>query len=136
MRIAAFALLGCLAGCSLTTGGSNGECSRDSQCGDDVCARSNECMSRSAVRPVAVRWTINGAAADATACAAHPNLYVQFESADYGDTLRIAPVPCQDGAYTIDKVPKRYLQVELGFQGGASDISPIESAQVQFDLFQ
>ena|SRR5689334_17924162 len=136
MRIAAFALLGCLAGCSLTTGASSGECQRDSQCGDDVCAHSRECLARSAVRDIVVRWTINGAVADATSCAAHPNLYLQFESADYGDTLRVTSVPCIDGVYPIAKLPKRYLQVELGFQGTVSDVSPIETSQVQFDLFQ
>jgi hypothetical protein len=136
MRIAAFALLGCLAGCSLTTGGSSGECQRDSQCGDDICARGGECLSRTAVREVQVHWTINGATADATACTARPNMYLQFESADYGDTLRVTSVPCYRGVYSIDRLPKRYVQVELGFQGGASDVSPIETSQVQFDLFQ
>jgi hypothetical protein len=40
------------------------------------------------------------------------------------------------GVTTFDRVPKRYVQVELGFQGGASDVSPIETSQVQFDLYQ
>lgn len=136
MRIAAFALLGCLAGCSLTTGGSSSECQRDSQCGDDICARSGDCLPRTALREITVHWTVNGAAPDATSCAAHPNLYLQFESADYGDTFRVVSVPCKDGNYTVDRLPKRYVQVELGFQGGTGDVSPIEASQVQFDLFQ
>jgi hypothetical protein len=139
MRYAALALMACLAGCSLTPGGSS-ECNSDSQCGDDVCARSGECLPRSSVRGVTVKWTVNGLAAGASACTAHPNLYLQFDGADYGDTLRFAPVPCVAGSYFIDKLPSRYMQVEIGFQGsaGAGDVSSIDIAtsQAQLDLFQ
>lgn len=136
MRIAAFALLACLAGCSLTSGSSS-ECNSDSQCGDDVCARSGECLPRSSVRALTVRWTVNGTAASAATCTS-AHLYLQFDGTDYGDTLRFAPVECSTGSFLIDKLPKRYLQVELGFEGGAGDVSSIEaaSALVQFDLSQ
>jgi len=138
MRIAAFALMAGLVGCSLTPSGSGGECQSDSQCGDDVCARSGECLARSNIRSVTIKWTVNGVAADASSCTAHPDLYLQFDGADYGDTLRFAPVPCREGSFFIDKLPKRYMQVELGSEGGASDVSPIDkaTAQAQFDLFQ
>ena len=137
MRIAALALMAGLVGCSLTPSGSGGECQSDSQCGDDVCARSGECLARSNIRSVTVTWTVNGAPADAASCTAHPDLYLQFDGADYGDTLRFAPVPCREGRFPIDKLPKRYVQVELGSEGGASDVSPIDraTAQAQFDLF-
>jgi hypothetical protein len=136
MRFGVLALIACLAACSLTPSGS--ECSSDSHCGDDVCARSGECLARSAVRAVTVKWTVNGAAADAISCTEHPDLYLQFESADYGDTFRVAPVPCRAGLYSIDKLPRRYLQVELGVDGGSGDVSPIDlaTAQAQFDLLQ
>jgi len=135
MRIAAFALMAGLVGCSLTPSG--GECQSDSQCGDDVCARSGECLARSNIRSVTVTWTVNGAPADAASCTTHPDLYLQFDGADYGDTLRFAPVPCREGRFPIDKLPKRYVQVELGSEGGASDVAPIDkaTAQAQFDLF-
>jgi hypothetical protein len=129
------ALMACLAACSLTPSGS--ECSSDSHCGaDDVCARSGECLAKTAVRAVTVKWTVDSTAADAVSCAAHPDLYLQFESADYGDTFRVAPVPCSAGSYSIDKLPRRYLQVELGVDGGTGDVSPIDlaTAQAQFDL--
>ena len=137
MRYGALALLAWLAGCSLTSS-SGGECVNDSQCGDDVCARSGECLARSNIRSVTIKWTVNGVAADAASCTAHPDLYLQFDGADYGDTLRFAPVPCREGSFFIDKLPKRYVQVELGSEGGASDVSPIDkaTAQAQFDLFQ
>jgi hypothetical protein len=146
MRIAAFALLACLAGCSLTSG-SGGECDNDSQCGDDVCARSGECLARASVRSVRVSWTINGAAADLASCTtpngAPANLYIQFDGAEYGDVLRFTQVVCSSGLYTVDKLPKRYQQVELGFEGGSGDVASIRSSrtdtagtEVQFDLFR
>src|SRR5262249_18385617 len=136
MRFAVVALAASLAGCSLTPG-SGGECASDSQCGDDVCARTNECLPRSSVEQVMVKWTMNGAAADATTCPSHANLYLQFDSSDCGDPLRYAPVPCRQGSYFIDKLPKRYVQVELGFEGHTGDVSSLDAAtgQVQFDLF-
>jgi hypothetical protein len=138
MRFAALALTAGLAGCSLATGGSGGECQSDSQCGDDVCARSGECLARSMVREVTVRWTVNGAPASSSSCAAHPDLFLQFDGADYGDTLRFAPVACREGSFFVDKLPKRYVQVELGSEGGAGDVSSIDAATAQalFDLFQ
>lgn len=138
MRFAALALMAGLAGCSLTTSGSGGECQSDSQCGDDVCARSGECLARSSVREVTIKWTVNGVTADPSSCAVHPDLYLQFDGADYGDTLRYAPVPCRQGSFFVDKLPKRYTQVELGSEGGAGDISSIDvaTAQAQFDLSQ
>jgi hypothetical protein len=138
MRIAVLALMAGLAGCSLTSSGSGGECQTDAQCGDDVCARSGECLARSNVREVTIRWTVNGVTADSASCTAHPDLYLQFDGADYGDTLRFAPVVCRQGSFFIDKLPKRYVQVELGSEGGAGDVTSIDAAtaQAQFDLFQ
>ena len=140
MRFAVLALagvtsLGGLAGCSLTPSGGV-ECHSDVQCGDDVCARSGECLTRSSVREVTIKWTINGVAASAESCAAHPDLYIQFYGDAYGDTLRV-PVSCRDGSYSATAVPKRYLQVELGVDGGTADVSQIDaSGRVQLDLFQ
>ncbi|HEU4729944.1 MAG TPA: hypothetical protein VFT22_18735 [Kofleriaceae bacterium] len=141
MRFPALALMACLAGCSLSPGGSvGGECNSDSQCGEDVCAQSGECLARANVRGVTVRWTVNGAAPSDASCSEHPTLYLQFDGTDYGDTLRLAPVACQQGSVTIGKLPRRYGQVEIGFEGsaGAGDVSSIDttSAQAQLDLFQ
>jgi hypothetical protein len=138
MRIAAFALMAGLAGCSLPPSEGGSECQTDSQCGDDVCARSGECLVRSTVREVTVKWTVNGAPADESSCASNPDLFLQFDGADYGDVLRFAPVPCRLGSFFIDKLPKRFVQVELGSEGGVGDISAIDAAtaQAQFDLSQ
>jgi hypothetical protein len=137
MRYAGLALMACLAGCSLTPG-TGGECVNDSQCGDDVCTRGGECAARTNVRAVTVKWTVEGTAAGATSCTVHPDLYLQFNGTDYGDTLRFEPVVCSQGSFFIDKLPKRYQQVELGVQGGTGTRLTIDavSAQASFDLFQ
>ncbi len=134
MRFVVPALMACLAACSLTSTG--GECVRDDQCGDDMCARSGECLSASSLRQVTVKWTVDGKAASAASCAAHPDLYIQFEGPDYGDTLRYAPVPCSLGSFFVDKLPKRYQQVELGLENSTGDVTSIDvaTAQAQFDL--
>ena len=138
MRFAAFALMASLAGCSLTGTGNGGECVRDDQCGDDLCARSGECLSSSNLRQLTVKWTVNGASASASTCTVHPDLFVQFDGPDYGDTLRFAPVPCSQGSFFVDKLPKRYLQVELGVENTTGDVTSIDTGtgQAQFDLFQ
>lgn len=138
MRYLALAVMACLAGCSLVPGTPRGECVSDSQCGDDVCARGGECTARANVRAVMVKWTIEGAAADATTCASHPNLFLQFDGADYGDTLRFEPVTCRQGSFFVDVLPRRYQQVELGIEGAAGNVVAIDAgtAQAQFDLLQ
>jgi len=138
MRYAAYVLMACLAGCSLTSGGTGGECVSDSQCGDDVCARGGECTARTNVRDVMVKWTVGGVPADATTCSSHPDLFLQFDGPDYGDTIRFAPVTCVQGLFNIDKLPKRYQQVELGDEGSTGNVLSIDAktAQAQFDLLQ
>ena len=137
MRFAGLALMACLAGCSLAPG-PGGECVNDSQCGDDVCTRGGECVARSSVRSVRVKWTIDGAAASLATCDTHRALYLQFNGTDYGDTLRFEPVVCSQGSFFVDKLAKRYQQVELGIQGGTGTVQSIDpvTAQAQIDLFQ
>jgi hypothetical protein len=136
MRFAALALIACLTGCSLTSSSSGGECVSDSQCGDDVCTRGGECLARGNVRGVMVKWTVEGTAASVTSCDTHPDLYLQFNGTDLGDTLRFEPVACSQGQFFIDKLPKRYLQVELGVAGRTGNMVAIDaaSAQARFDL--
>lgn len=135
MRTAALLLMACLGGCSLSSGG--GECVSDSQCGDEICTRSNECTPRANVRSVLVKWTIEGVAATSTSCSAHPFLSLQFDGTDYGDMLRFEQVACSQGQFNVDKLPKRFGRVELGFDGSSSTVLPIDAVtgQVQFDLF-
>jgi hypothetical protein len=138
MRFAAFALMACLSGCSLSPSDSGSECTTDAQCGDDVCARTGECLQKSSVRSVKVDWTIDGAAPASTACADHPDLYLQFDGFEYGDAIRFAPVACTEGSFFVDKLPTRYQQVEMGVEGsGGGDAATIDpsTARAQLDLF-
>jgi hypothetical protein len=137
MRSAALTLMACLAGCSLTSS-SGAECVNDSQCGDDLCTRAGECAARSSVRSVVVMWTLQGAAANATSCSAHPDMFLQFDGSDSGDTLRFEQIACAQSQFSVDKLPKRYAQVELGFAGSTTVVQSIDphTAQALFDLFR
>lgn len=101
-------------------------CESDSQCGANVCARNGECLPASEVRSVRVTWTIRGAPANATTCASMPSLYIQFDGSTVQDSFGYAPVPCQEGVFSIDKLPSRFAQVELGVEGGPLTIGDIQ----------
>ncbi|HVK89013.1 MAG TPA: hypothetical protein VM513_33060 [Kofleriaceae bacterium] len=130
--LAGLALASLLAGCPSTTGG---ECLNDPDCeGSEVCGRDGTCASSSSVRQVTVMWTVNGAPATMTSCAAHPDLFVTFHAGP-GDTLGYAPVPCFTGQFNIDKLPLRFTSAELGVDGSAmSSTKAITGATVAFDL--
>jgi hypothetical protein len=144
MRFAALALtastlVATMSGCSLSPSDSP-ECTNDSQCGDDVCARTGECMGRTAVHSMTIQWTVNGStAASASECVDHPNLFLQFDGSDYGDSIQFSPVVCTEGQFTIDKLPARYQKVQVGVEGlgGPIDESMFgTNSRVVFDLFQ
>lgn len=133
MRALAVALLAC-AGCP---GGSGGDCMVDSDCGGNaVCARTGECLAASEVWPVRVTWTIRGAPASDAACAPTPSFYVQFAGTGLNDTFGYAPVPCKAGLFTVDKLPRRFVSVEIGVENGASDAQAFDAnGNASFDLF-
>ena len=124
--VTAIALAG-LAGCPLSNS-SGGECQIDRDCSSgDVCARDEMCAAASTVRQVTAVWTIRGADANVTTCAAHPDLYIQFIGNDLSDTLGFSPVPCMNGQFTVDKLPDRFRQVQLGVEGGVHDTRTIDA---------
>jgi len=89
-------------------------CQSDSECGSGyVCARTFECMSPSQVQAIHVVWTLQGAAASQTSCSNSPDLEIEF-SGSYANPWGYAPVPCMEGKFTIDKMPKEYSYVNLG----------------------
>jgi hypothetical protein len=125
MRFAVVLLL--LVGCKEDTTG-NG-CQQDTDCGaNNVCARDETCQPASDVRKVTAKWTIRGMPADVVTCT-QPNLYIQFDGPDYGDTLGFEPVPCVQGQFNVDKLPVRYGQVELG----VADQPPMDTAPIDAD---
>ena len=102
------------------TGGTGGPISQgsssDESCGTgNVCARDGECLAAGDVRIIHVAWTVNGQAAGTTSCAQFPNLDITFlgDSSNGTDQFGFAPVPCMEGKFTVDKMPKRYVEVAL-----------------------
>ena len=118
-------------------GGGSFGCHQDSDCGADVCARDGECLPAADVRMVKVTWTIRGAAANATSCAATPDFYLQFDGPTQNDTFGYTPVPCAAGQFSIDKLPTRFDQVELGVDNRFNDVARIAAATglATFDLY-
>jgi hypothetical protein len=99
------------------TGGTGGPisygCTSDTACGSGyVCARDGECLASTDVRIIHVSWTVKGQPASASTCATNPNLDITFLGTS-GDQFGFAPVPCMEGKFTVDKMPKRYAQVSL-----------------------
>jgi hypothetical protein len=120
-----------LGGCPSPSGG---ECTQDRDCDSgEVCARDGWCSSPASVRQVTVTWTVNGAAASAATCSAHPDLFIAYHAGP-GDQLGFAPVPCHIGQFNVDKLPSRYTVVELGEESGPSMTKAINGASVAFDL--
>jgi hypothetical protein len=129
------ALLLLLAGCPLATGPSTGECEKDGDCAGNVCARDGFCYPDSQVRAVMTTWTIKGQPASKTSCGPVTDLQISFTGGEAGEELGYAPVPCENGQWLMDKLPRTYTAVELGKENGLLDTLPIgASGIVTFDL--
>lgn len=132
VRIFALVLL---AGCPLTTGPSTGECKTDGDCAGNVCGRDDLCYPPAELREVRTTWTIRGMAADPVTCSGHSDLMIGFSGGAGGESLAYAPVPCENGQWLMDKLPRAYSSVELGRKDGIPDIKSIgASGAVAFDL--
>jgi len=109
------------------------QCS-DSACSPDICTRNGECDAASDVRTLHVTWTVNGLPAGAANCSSFPDLELDFIS-DFGDSFGFAPVPCMEGQFSIDRIPMRFTQVELGELSGQSESAFVDgNNDVMFDL--
>ena len=113
------------------------DCMIDSDCGGGtVCARDGECLASSDVWSVKVSWTIRGSAANASTCASSPSFYLQFDSPVQQDTFGYEPVPCDQGSFLVDKLPRRFVQVEIGENNRFLDAQPISAGgSASFDLY-
>jgi hypothetical protein len=125
-----------LAACPAGDSSQFNNCTDDSQCSGQVCARDGECIDSSDVRGVKVLWTLNGAAADATTCASTPDFYLEFYDTTYGYDFGYAPVPCMQGQFFIDKIPTRYTAVGLSSDSTTfTQTQSIDASnQASFDL--
>jgi len=106
-------------------GGSGGNtgygCQSDSACGSGyVCARNGECTIASGVRVVHANWTVKQQIASDATCVNSKSLDITFSTNENIDTFGFAPVPCNAGKYTIDKLPMRYTLVTLARAGDYS----------------
>jgi hypothetical protein len=111
-RALAFVLLaGCVAGCLGRSGSPPGDCGG---CGSDlVCTRDHRCLPPDEVRAIHIRWTVSGAPASPTSCAAAPDLVLDLRGGS-GLHLGFEPVPCAAGVFTIDRLSIDYDTVQLG----------------------
>jgi len=113
MRLALLGVVSLLAGCPVQ----GNECTVDLECDDGlVCARDHACAATSEVREVKAQWTINGGPAS-DGCSDR-DLYIEFRAQDRNDSLGFSPVPCFTGQFIVDKLPLRFIAVELGVDGG------------------
>jgi hypothetical protein len=100
-------------------------CGSDSVCDSgEVCARNGACFLTSMVRPIHVSWTLDEMPASAQTCSGSPDLTIDFAgtaSGEFSDHLRFAPVPCEAGRYSIDKLPTTFRSVSLDGRGVIGD---------------
>jgi hypothetical protein len=101
-----------LVGCVRPSSGPPGQCGNG--CGADlVCTRDGQCLPPDEVRAVHINWTVSGAPASATSCAAAPDLRLDFRNRS-GAQFGFEPVPCAQGKFTVDVLPTDYDTVLLG----------------------
>lgn len=107
------------------SGGTGGYgCQSDAACGTgNVCARNGECTTASNVRIVHAEWTLRDQVASDTSCTGARSLEITFSTSG-GEMFGFAPVPCNAGKFTVDKLPTRYTMVTLSragdYYGGAT----------------
>lgn len=92
----------------------DGECRTDGDCGASLlCARDLTCESASDLIVAHVNWTVSGKVANPTSCVHAPDLDITFATTnDYH--FGFSPVPCDQGRFTVDKLPRWYTRVGLG----------------------
>jgi hypothetical protein len=99
---------------------SQGSCRGGRGCdAPEVCARNSECLPADQVRAVHVMWTVSGRPASPTSCSAAPDLQIMLNSFDGPGGVSWAPVPCEIGKFSIDRLPISFDRVWLGRESGA-----------------
>lgn len=95
--------------------GAGGFCMTQSDCArGDVCARDSRCWAPSEVRAISVTWTVAGQAANATTCEAVGDFEIDFAANMYGaHVLGFSPVPCAQGKFPVDRLPRALSYVAL-----------------------
>lgn len=90
--------------------------------GDEVCARNDACLPPDQVRAVHVMWTVAGQPASVTGCAASRALRIRMNRVDGAERgVNWAPVPCEAGKFSVDRLPRSYDHVWLGRESGGGE---------------
>jgi hypothetical protein len=108
-RALAFVLF---AGCGHPSSSPSDDCGGGCR-SDLVCTRDHRCLPAGEVRAIHVTWTVSGAPASPTSCAAAPDLVLDLRSRA-GPHLGFEPVPCVEGEFTVDRLSTDYDTVQLG----------------------
>ena len=110
-------------------GGSIDGCKQDSECSaSQVCARTGDCLPASEVRAVHVTWTLRTMPASETSCANSPKLAIRFSMVGNFDSLGYSPVPCPNGKFTVDKLPRTFTHARLSLVD-----DPVDQPWTRFD---
>jgi hypothetical protein len=113
-------------------------CTSDAACGSNlVCTRTGECLAASQVRAVHTLWTVKGKVASEETCVGAPSLSITFFTAIAGEEFGYTPVPCRAGKHTVDKLPTRFVTVQLtrAYDYSGGDSGPFDmNGDAQLDL--
>ncbi len=107
--------------------GNNGGCHQDSDCGSGslICARDFSCVSKSETYTAHISWTIGAQPASKTTCAHLPDLDLQFRTTD-NYFFGFSPIACDQGKFTIDKLPTWYVETTIGPTGSSGTLARID----------
>jgi len=106
-------LLAFVGACNLSDEGEF--CDSDFQC-EYQCSRVGECLGASGGREVRLNWTISGVAptpSNPGPCGPIAAFELRFESKSGRDSAVYFPVPCSLGQAYYDKMPERFVTLEL-----------------------
>jgi hypothetical protein len=146
----AIVLAGCMFGC-MWSSSSDGDdddgprpsrpttgqaCRSDNACSSgELCARTGTCLPVSQIRAVHVLWTIGGAQPDAASCTPAPDFDIGFRNSEGEGRLGYAPVPCELGKFTVDKLPTSFTLVRLTHKGKTETANvDAQTGDAVFDL--
>ena len=82
-------------------------------------------------------WTVDGAPANGSDCAPFSSLLLDFIDPLAEDDFGYEPVACDEGKFSVDKMPMRFVEATLGETDSNTpgDTESIDgSGNVSFDL--
>jgi hypothetical protein len=122
-----------LTACGLPDSG-GGKCESDADCSEGVCSQTYYCFEPSDLRSAEIDWTVNGQPPNATSCAPL-HLALGFQG-DGIDPIVFEPVPCEEGKFSIAKLPRLYTDAYMLGADGAPDghLADTDGAQTSINV--